>query len=67
MVDRSRTAQGDIVLTVLNGEFTIKILEQSETESYLIPANKNCPIILIKENQSFKVWGVIADSMRKFK
>ncbi len=68
VVDRSRTAQtGDIVLAVLDGEFTIKILGQSETGTCLIPANKNYPVIQIKENQSFEVWGVITGSMRKFK
>jgi DNA polymerase V len=68
VVDRSRTAQtGDIVLAVLDGEFTIKILGQSEAGACLIPANKNYPVIQIKENQSFEVWGVITGSMRKFK
>jgi len=68
VVDRSRTAQtGDIVLAVLDGEFTIKILGQSGTGACLIPANRDYPVIRIKENQSFEVWGVVTGSMRKFK
>lgn len=68
VVDRSRTARaGDIVLAVLDGEFTIKILGQSETGTCLIPANKHYPVIRVKEGQSFEVWGVVTGSMRKFK
>ncbi len=68
VVDRSRTAQmGDIVLAVVDGEFTVKILNQSEAGVCLIPANKNYAVIQIKENQVFEIWGVVTGSMRKFK
>lgn len=68
VVDRSRLAQiGDIVLAVLDGEFTVKTLGKSRQNIRLIPANKNYPVIEISEEQSFQVWGVITGSMRKFK
>lgn len=68
VVDRSRTAQiGDIVLAVLDGEFTVKTLGRSRTGARLIPANKDYPVIEVKEAQYFEVWGVVTGSMRKFK
>jgi DNA polymerase V len=68
VVDRSRVAQvGDIVLAVLDAEFTVKTLGKSRTGARLIPANKNYPVIEVKEGQSFEVWGVVTGSMRRFK
>lgn len=67
VVDRSRDPKvGDIVLAALDGEFTVKTLGRSKTGPRLIPANKNYPVIDIKDGQSFEVWGVITGSMRKF-
>jgi len=68
IVDRSRHAQiGDIVLAVLDGEFTVKTLGHSKQGPRLIPANPNYPIIEIKDGQQFEIWGVVTGSMRKFK
>ena len=68
VIDRSRTQQtGDIVLAMLDGEFTVKILEQSKKGVSLIPANRNYSAIEIKKEQSLEIWGVVTGSMRKFK
>lgn len=68
VVDRSRLAQiGDIVLAMLDGEFTVKTLGKSKHGIRLIPANKHYPVIEVTEEQAFQVWGVITGSMRKFK
>jgi len=68
VIDRSRTQQtGDIVLAVLDGEFTVKILDRSRKSVKLIPANRNYPIIEIKKGQLLEIWGVVTGSMRKFK
>ena len=68
VIDRSKTQQtGDIVLAMLDGEFTVKILEQSEEGVNLIPANRDYPSIEIKKEQSLEIWGVVTGSMRKFK
>jgi DNA polymerase V len=68
VVDRSKVpAVGDIVLAVLDGEFTVKTLGHSKEGARLIPANSAYPIIEIKEGQSFEIFGVITGSMRKFK
>ena len=68
VVDRSRLAQlGDIVLAMLDGEFTVKTLGKSKTGARLLPANKNYPVIEVGAEQSFEIWGVVTGSMRKFK
>ena len=68
VIDRSRTRQtGDIVLAMLDGEFTVKILEQSKKGVNLIPANRNYSAIEIKKEQCLEIWGVVTGSMRKFK
>lgn len=68
VVDRSCTPQpGDIVLAVLDGEFTVKQLGRDRERPQLIPANPDYPVIDIKPGQSFEVWGVVTGSMRKFK
>lgn len=68
VVDRACTPQpGDIVLAVLDGEFTVKQLGRDRDKPQLIPANLAYPVIDIKPDQSFEVWGVVTGSMRKFK
>ncbi len=68
VVDRSRVPQvGDIVLAMLDGEFTVKTLGKSKQGPRLIPANEHYPVIEVKAHQSFEVCGVVTGSMRKFK
>lgn len=68
VVDRACTPQpGDIVLAVLDGEFTVKQLGRDREKPQLIPANPAYPVIDIKPGQSFEVRGVVTGSMRKFK
>jgi len=69
VVDRSKTANlGDIVLAVINGEFTIKTLAKSKSGApRLMPANKDFKPIEITEEMQFEVWGVVTGSFRRFK
>jgi DNA polymerase V len=60
VVDRSVTARnGDIVLAVMNGEFTVKYLKRNEHRCWLVPANRNCKEIEITPAMQFEVWGVV--------
>ena len=71
VVDRSKIASiGDIVLAVLDGEFTIKTLAKKKDGSpRLLPANSTGAYspIDIKEGMSFEIWGVVTGSFRRFK
>lgn len=71
VVDRSKTPTiGDIVLAVVDGDFTIKILNRKKDGSpRLLPANQSGKYqpIEIKENMTFEVWGVVTGSFRRFK
>lgn len=69
VIDRSKRPKvGDIVLAVIDGEFTIKTLGKSKDNSpRLIPANPDYPIILIKEGMQFEIFGVVTGSFRRFR
>lgn len=71
VVDRSKLPSvGDIVLAVLNGEFTIKTLSRHKTGApRLLPANSSGEYfpIDITEDMQFEIWGVVTGSFRRFK
>lgn len=71
VVDRSKIPViGDIVLAVVDGDFTIKILNrQKNGQPRLLPANASGQYqpIEIKENTQFEVWGVVTGSFRRFR
>lgn len=69
VVDRSKRANvGDIVLAVLDGEFTIKTLGRHKSgAARLLPANKDFKPIEITEEMNFEIWGVVTGSFRRFR
>lgn len=69
VVDRSKTPNvGDIVLAVINGEFTIKTLSRNKSGApRLLPANKDFKPIEITEEMQFEIWGVVTGSFRRFR
>lgn len=71
VIDRSKVAAiGDIVLAVVDGEFTVKTLSRRKDGMIrLLPANNTgayAPID-IKEGMQFEIWGVVTGSFRRFK
>lgn len=62
-------AVGDIVLAMIDGEFTVKTLaKQKDGMPKLLPANSSgrySPILISKQMQ-FEIWGVVTGSFRKF-
>lgn len=70
VIDRSRQPViGDIVLAVLDGEFTIKTLSRTDGVVRLLPANSTGAYspIEITEEMNFEIWGVVTGSFRRFK
>ena len=69
VVDRSKMpAIGDIVLAVVDGEYTIKMLGKTKQDKpRLLAANPDFAPIEIKEGQQFEIWGVVTGSFRRFK
>ncbi|HRB29721.1 MAG TPA: translesion error-prone DNA polymerase V autoproteolytic subunit [Nitrosomonas sp.] len=71
VVDRSRTPTiGDIVLAVVDREFTIKILDYGANKMpRLMPANSSGVYrpIYIRPDTQFEIFGVVTGSFRRFK
>lgn len=70
VVDRSKKpSMGNIVLAVVDGEFTIKILSRNKAGMVrLMPANAlgTYAPIEITEGMNFEIWGVVTGSFRRF-
>lgn len=66
VVDRSIEARhGNIVLVVLNNEFTIKRLYRRGGVVKLIPENKLYPPIFLKDAEELIIWGVVTYNLHK--
>ena len=60
VVDRSLTpVNGNIVVAVLNGEFTVKFIRKNDHSCWLVPANSKYPEIKICGDMDMQVWGVV--------
>jgi len=60
VIDRSITPKnGDIVLAILNGEFTVKFLKKNNLKCWLVPANSKFKDIEITEDMEMTVFGVV--------
>ena len=67
VVDRSLTARhGDIVIALINTEFTVKEL-RLEPHPHLLAHHEDYPPINIDEDNNFEVWGVVTDVVRQLR
>jgi DNA polymerase V len=68
IVDRSLEAEsGDIVVAVLNGEFTIKRFRRTRSKIELIPENPKYRKIALNEGMELEIWGVVTGTYKAFK
>ncbi len=71
VIDRSIEADhGDIIVAFFNGEFNIKQLDlthQKEGFIELKSANPKYPSFRIDEYDNFEVWGVVINTIKKWK
>ena len=66
IIDRSLHARdGDIIIAILHGEFTVKQLSIIDDTFLLIPQNPQYPPIQVSSEMDFEVWGIVTYSIRK--
>lgn len=60
VVDRSiKPASGNIIVAIVNGEFTVKRFIKNSSGIRLMPANPKYQPIVISEGMEFAVWGTV--------
>ena len=68
IVDRSIEAKhGDIVLALIDNDFTIKRLMIEGNQCWLQAANPDFADIYLKDNQTMLIWGVVTSVIKKFR
>tara|TARA_B100001250_G_scaffold386312_1_gene382733 strand:- start:1426 stop:1824 length:399 start_codon:yes stop_codon:yes gene_type:complete len=61
IVDRSlKPRNGSVVIAVLDGELSVKILKIKNKQVSLSSSNKNYSDVLVSEEMEFTIWGVCA-------
>ena len=67
IVDKSlRAKPGNIVIAMIDGEFTIKRLSIKNNELYLKAENHNYPDFNFKNNIDVQIWGVVIYSIHSY-
>ena len=68
VVDRSLEAKsGDIVVAILDGEFTIKRFRCNGSSIELLPENPKYRKIILNEGMEMTIWGVVTGTYKSFK
>ncbi len=68
VVDKAETPRsGDVVVALINGDFTVKRWVNKNGIHWLIPENPLYQAIKIDEFSDFKVWGVVTYTLHKQK
>ena len=67
IVDRSLNAKSkDIVVALVNGEYTIKRLYKTSSKVELRPENPAYQQIVFKEGRELEIWGVVVGVVRRY-
>jgi len=69
VVDRAAVAnQGEVVIALVDGEFTAKILTYDASgRPVLMPANPYYPPISLQDGEELEVWGVVTDNLHSLR
>ncbi len=60
VVDKSITPKnGDIVVAVMNGDFTVKFLKKNDFKCWLVPGNSKYKETEITAEMNMQIWGVV--------
>ena len=66
VVDKSLDPQdGNLVVSYIDGEFTLKRIRLTDDKILLVPANKKSPTIEIDPQSDFRVWGIVRYVVKK--
>jgi DNA polymerase V len=60
-----KPTNGSVVVAVLDGELSIKILEVKKDEITLLSANKDYSSVHVSEEMDLIIWGVCIHSIHK--
>lgn len=67
IIDRSLEAKNkDVVLAVIDGEFTVKRINKINDKLFLVSENCNYSPIEISSSMDFEVWGVVKHVIHSF-
>ena len=67
IVDKSLTARpGNIIIAMIDGEFTMKRLSIKNNELYLKAENHNYPDFRFKNHINVQIWGVVIYSIHSY-
>ena len=68
VVDRAAEAKdGAIVIACLDREFTVKRLRKKDKRVWLVPENKNFPVIEVGPEQELVIWGLVVARVSQFR
>lgn len=68
VVDRCLEAEsGDIVVAVVDGEFTVKRLRRCGATVELVPENSRYRKVTLTEDMELEIWGVVTGTYKSFK
>ncbi len=68
VVDKSLDPNNnDIVIAIVNGDFTLKRFLRQKNKIILMPENENYEPIEINDPQNFQIWGVVTSVVHKLR
>lgn len=68
VVSRALEAQnGDIVVAVIDNEFTVKRLKRERAKAWLVPENPAYPEVDLSRVESAQIWGVVTGAVKRFR
>jgi len=67
VVDRAiKPRNAHIVVATVDGDFTVKLLQQRAGRVKLKAANPTYPDITPKDGQTIEIWGVVTSTIKQF-
>ncbi len=69
VVDRAAMAnQGEVVIALIEGEFTAKVLSyDTNGRPVLLAANPAYPSIILQDGEALELWGVVTDNLHSLR